>query len=375
LHILFLNSWYPSRVLPVNGDFIQRHAETMALKHKITSIHIVTDEKISSNELFDKSINGVRTLIYYLKPVNSDIKKHLLFFNKYMELIKLSGHFDLIHVNRIFPAGIVALYLNHTKSIPYIITEHFTGYLKSRSGQLSKTEIFFTKRIVKKAQIVCPVSKNLKDNMTSLGFKGNYLSIPNIINTEIFKPKEENHKRFTITHISNLVNDHKNISGILRTISKLQDHIPDLLFYLIGDDPFQYEEDIKSLNIKPENITLIDQIPYKEVASYIQKSDLFLMFSNYENLPCVILEAFACGVPVISTDVGGISEYFPDNFGKLVPKGDEKIFFNEILNFYKEQNKPDKNKMFAYAEKHFSKTAVLSKYTQLYQQILKDKEI
>ncbi len=372
MHILFLNSWYPSRVLPVNGDFIQRHAETMAMQHRITSIHVITDEKISKDELSDKVINGVRTLIYYLKPVSSEIKKHILFFNKYMELFKLSGHIDLIHVNRIFPAGMVALYLNRTRSIPYIITEHYTGYLNYRSEQLSKTELLFTENIVKRAKVVCPVSKNLEDNMIRLGFQGNYQNIPNVVDTAIFKPDRADHKRFTLTHISSLVNDHKNISGILRTISKLQNHIPDLLFYLIGYNPFQYQDEISQLKIKPQNIILINQIPYREVASYLQQTDLLLMFSNYENLPCVILEAFACGVPVISTDVGGISEYFPDEFGKLVSKGDENEFFNKILNFYNEKKKPDKNKMNAFAEKHFSKTAVLSEYTRIYHQILKD---
>jgi len=86
-----------------------------------------------------------------------------------------------------------------------------------------------------------------------------------------------------------------------------------LLFNLIGDDPSRYKKEISNLKIDPENIKLIDQIPHREVASILQSTDLLLMFSNYENLPCVILEAFACGVPVISTDVGGIKEYFPEN--------------------------------------------------------------
>jgi len=49
LHILFLCSWFPSRVLPTNGDFILRHAEAVATKHKVTAIHVITDEKLKSN--------------------------------------------------------------------------------------------------------------------------------------------------------------------------------------------------------------------------------------------------------------------------------------------------------------------------------------
>jgi glycosyltransferase involved in cell wall biosynthesis len=266
----------------------------------------------------------------------------------------------------------VALYLNYIKSVPYIITEHYTGYLNFRSKQLSKTEIFFTKNIIKKAKTVCPVSTNLKDNMINLGFQGKYKVIPNIVDTEIFKPETKINKRFTISHISSLVDDHKNISGILRTVSKLQEYIPDILFYLIGENPFQYTNEIKALNIKSENIILIGQIPYHEVASYLQDSDILIMFSNYENLPCIILEAFACGTPVISTDVGGISELFPDSFGKLISRGDEDELLNTILSFYRSNIQPDKNKMHIYGKVHFSREVILSEYSGLYHNILKD---
>jgi glycosyltransferase involved in cell wall biosynthesis len=370
LHILFLNSWYPSRVLPTNGDFIQRHAETTALQHQVTSIHVITDTDIEKNELSDRIINGIRTLIYYLKPKGSEMRKQIVFFKKYLELIDLAGPFDLIHVNRIYPAGIVALYLKRKKNIPYIITEHFTGYLSQRSKQLSKTELFFDRHIVKNAAFICPVTTDLKKNMQDLGLHGNYHVIPNIVDTNIFKPRKKEHRSFTITHISSLVNDHKNISGILKTISKIQQEIPDLLFNLIGDDPSRYKKEISNLKIDPENIKLIDQIPHREVASILQSTDLLLMFSNYENLPCVILEAFACGVPVISTDVGGIKEYFPENFGNLISPGDENALFDSILNLYNKKDHPGKETMHQYAEKEFGKESILSKYNKLYYEIL-----
>ncbi|MCK5637765.1 MAG: hypothetical protein KAH67_03580, partial [Flavobacteriaceae bacterium] len=83
LHILFLNSWYPSKVLPNNGDFIQRHAEAVALKHRVTAIHVITDQNITKNTIEDSNLNGVRTLIAYLKPYNSKFTKQFYFFKAY----------------------------------------------------------------------------------------------------------------------------------------------------------------------------------------------------------------------------------------------------------------------------------------------------
>ncbi len=90
----------------------------------------------------------------------------------------------------------------------------------------------------------------------------------------------------------------------------------------------------------------------------MQSADVFALFSNYENLPCVILESFSCGLPVISTDVGGISEFFPKNFGKLITKQDSEKLLESILHFYKKEKKYDVSKMHQYVIDNFSTEVV-----------------
>ena len=126
LHILFLSSWYPSRILPHNGDFIQRHAEAVATKHTVTAIHVVGDNTLEEKiEIDDTSINNVRTLIGYFKPSKNPIIKSLRFLKTYLKLIKLAGNFNLVHLNRIYPAGPIAIYLKWFKNKPFIISEHW----------------------------------------------------------------------------------------------------------------------------------------------------------------------------------------------------------------------------------------------------------
>ena len=81
LHILFLNSWYPSRVLDFNGDFIQRHAEAVSLQHEVTSLHIISDPNCKQAiEIVKKEINGINTIIGYIKQTQNPIIKAYLFF-------------------------------------------------------------------------------------------------------------------------------------------------------------------------------------------------------------------------------------------------------------------------------------------------------
>jgi hypothetical protein len=226
LHILFLNSWYPSRILPTNGDFIQRHAEAVVLNNKVTSIHVITDKSVQKNEIIDRNINGVRTIIAYLKPTKFQISKIYQFFSAYKKLVSLCGEFDLVHVNRLFPTGIIAIWLKMTWSKPYIISEHYTNYLQPLSKKLKKIEILIAKLITKQAGYVCPVSKNLSKSMQKLGFSGNYRVIPNVVDTNVFIPLEKKYSVFTLVHISSLYNDQKNVKGILRVIKKLENHMP-----------------------------------------------------------------------------------------------------------------------------------------------------
>lgn len=370
LHILFINSWYPSKILPNNGDFIQRHAEAVALKNKVTVIHVITDKSINYTEISDKNINGIRTIIAYIKPIRLKFNKLYQFYKTYFKLISLSGEFDIVHVNRLYPVGIIAVFLKLFKGKRFIISEHFTGYLQAHSNNINRTELFLSKIIVKQASYVCPVSENLKQNMQILGLEGNYKIVPNVVDTDVFTPKENNNEPFTLIHLSSLVDEHKNITGILNAIGKLQDHIPDFLFYLIGDNPFQYQDLIDSLKINPKNIKLIDQIKHHEVSKYLQKSNVLILFSNYENLPCVILEAFACGVKVISTNVGGIHEFFPSTYGKLINVKEGNQLLNEIINLYNENKNLQKNEMHKYAEDHFSKEKINDEFSILYHSIL-----
>ena len=127
-------------------------------------------------------------------------------------------------------------------------------------------------------------------------------------------------------------------------------------------------KEYKKLNIK--NIHIIDQISNIEVADYLKKTNVFIIFSNYENLPCVILEAFASGVPVVSTNVGGISEYFPENFGYLTTPKDEIEFEKAILKIYNKKLNFDKKLMHNYAKKNFGIKTIANSFSKKYYKAL-----
>lgn len=373
LTILFLCGWYPSRVSPNNGDFIQRHAKAVSLLHNVEVIHIISDENCrKKNDIETTKIDGVKTHIGYVQKTNNPILKLIRFWKTYLILLKKVNNFDIVHLNEIFPFGLFALHLKWLKKKPYIISEHWTGYHKPQSKNINFIQKVLSRLIVRNAVFVCPVSNNLQQSMQSFKFEGNYRRVPNVVDTALFSPEVNTNTTFTITHVSNMVNEHKNIEGILRVISKIEGKITNIQFRLIGENSKKYCTYSKELNINSNTVLFIDHIPHNEVAAELKKSNLFVLFSNYENLPCVILEAFSCGTPVISTNVGGISEFFPNEFGYLIQPKDEHELEQKIIEIYTNY-KYNKTAIHNYAKEHFSELKIAEEFSNLYQLSQKQK--
>lgn len=369
LHILFLCGWYPSNVLPKNGDFIMRHAKTVSAMHTVSVLHIISKPRISKTEIEVEKDNDLHTYIAYIKPSKNPFFKLYRFWFAYQALLKKIGGFDIVHLNKLYPFGLLALHLKKIKKLPYIISEHWTGYLLKEKKSLPWLEQILSKKITANASFVCPVSSDLKNSMLKSGLRGNYQIIPNVVNTTLFKPTLKTSKVFTITHISSLLDKHKNISGMLRVAKQLEDCIDSFQWNFIGGTEGQFKNLIKNLDFKKNQVCFIDHIDHKKVPGFLNASDVFILFSNYENLPCVILEAFSCGVSVIATKVGGIQEFFPNEFGFLIDKKNEQQLLDKIISLYKEP-KNQQPIMHQYAIDNFSSEKICDSFTKLYREAL-----
>jgi glycosyltransferase involved in cell wall biosynthesis len=386
LNILFLSSWYPNRVLPKLGNFVQRHAECVALSSNVVALHVCSDNNCKEKfELEESTINSVFTVIVYYKKVNHKIpvllqiqkmwrysKAHFIGLKRiYTKLDQI----DIVHHNITYPAGIIALYLKKRRNIPYLITENWTGYLPSKKVKLSYFQKKISKIITRNAFCITPVSNDLKAAMISLGFNSNYEVVYNVVDMDLFKQKKINPspQKVKILHVSSLNDAHKNISGILSAVSELAKYRTDFEVWFIGDsEDKSYMETAKKLFIYNTFAFFYGVKSSAEIAEIMRQADCFLLFSNYENLPCVMIEAFACGLPVISSSVGGIPEHISSERGILLPPNDEKKLheaMSKMIDSLKSYSY-NSSSIRAYANDNFSYKKVSQKFHQLYEKIL-----
>ncbi|MCH3880852.1 MULTISPECIES: glycosyltransferase family 4 protein [Tenacibaculum] len=373
LHILFLCGWYPSKVNPTNGDFIQRHAEAVTLENTVSVLHVVTDKNYSQNiEYSFEIINGVKTHIAYVKATKNPFLKGILFLKAFKTILSKINSIDLVHLNVLYPFGLFALYLKWFKKKKYIITEHWTRYLYPQVNDISFIEKNISKLICKNAFLICPVSTELEDSMLKNKFKGNYQKIGNVVDTSLFTPKKKTNTVFNLLHVSSLLDHHKNISGMLKVAKQLENKIGEFTWKFVGGKQDQYQELINTLNFSKAKIEFINHVPQEILVTYLQEADIYISFSNYETFGIVMAEALSCGVPVISTNTGILNELEQnEEFYKIISIKDKVALLEEIENFKQASKKGDQLKMHDFIVKNYSKKAISNQFSEIYHKSLK----
>ena len=117
------------------------------------------------------------------------------------------------------------------------------------------------------------------------------------------------------------------------------------------------------------DITWSGEIPYSQVAWEMQQASAFVLFSNHENFPCVIVEALSCGLPVITSDAGGAGECIDVNNGKVVPVGNQEKLLSamtEVMDHYHIYNR---KKIAENAKNAFSYPVIGQQFSKLYDEI------
>lgn len=382
-NILFLTSWFPNKIKPQAGNFIKNHALCVSSFCNVFVIYVRAREQKEEIIIEENSNDGILELIAYYKKYNSKFpllsfvikfKDKIHAYKKtYKYLIQKVKSIDLVHVNVMLPAGVFAKILLKKYKIPYIITEHWTKFLSISNDSFTFLEKKMIKNIGKKASAICPVSKNLKNEMIQFGLNNKYFVVPNVVNTNIFFPPKQEvfHQKIRFLHISHLEDKHKNVSGILNSFKKLSSFRSDFFLTISGNRNIEiHKAYAEKLNFPKKMICFEGSKSQEEVAESMRNHDVFIMFSNYENLPCVISEAHVTGIPVISSDVGGVSEMIDDGNGILVDAGNEAMLLEKIIQIMDNIKEYSKGKISEKAKERYSYESVGNKYYEIYKNVL-----
>ncbi len=398
MNILHLLSWFPTPDDPTLGNFCVRMID--ALPEECHSVILsVCDGKDMTKSFEVKEIPGVRHthVQIYIRPPKINAIRKLKMLRMYQYGLKyIKQRFfnpDLIHLHVTYPLGQVALLWKKLLGYKYVLTEHWTIYQPQNKdvlvGKLKRKII----KIANNAELIMPVSLDLQRCMEGHGVNNRFQVIYNLVNTDMFtlrQPPCIDSNRTTssrndlqgsikndihvwkkhILHISTLRDEAKNFSGILRTIERLRKQRDDFELHVIHDyDAPEFKTFVKEHHLE-DCVIFHGKKTSAEVAQAYQDADFFVLFSNFENLPCVIVEAFASGVPVLSTSVGGIAEIVSPERGILIPQGDEEALLQGMNQLLDHSSEYDRQAIRDYAIKTFAAQNIGQQIFEAYKEVI-----
>lgn len=385
MKILWLCSWFPNDLDAYGGDFIERHAKSLALHHPLDVIHVVQNQALSGLDNAGSSVksqNGLLIRIHTLPVFRSGIS----FFNKTLfnvsyffrlrkildDYIKTKGRPDIIHVHVPVKIGAGALYIYKKYHIPYVVTEHNSAYFPHIPGHYHSLNFYYrwiTRQSFRKALAVSSVSDWLTDRLQYLFIFNQKKVIRNSVDTDLFyyTPSRNIKKRFI--HVS-MMEPLKNVDGIIKAFIELNRSVSDWELVLVGpiNDDLKKMIDAGGIN---DNVIMTGLISYQQVAEQMRQADALVHFSRYENLPCVISEALCCGLTVISSDVGGIKEIIDHHNGILVKSEDIYTLKDVIMKFVMNDYSYNKETISKNAIIKFNYHTIGLQLLQWYQELLK----
>lgn len=344
-YVLVIPSWYPSERDAFNGDFNQRTIDALSYRKKQVVVYVVGIPQI--NKIKVKSVSDGHVdinIAYYSKSVLPIIGKflnflyYLLYNHKIINNeIKRRGCPLYIHTYVFFPAGLISWYFAKKYRLKNVLSEHWTAFYNYSKQSLSSEPFFLRflfKRILNSFDLILPVADALGAEMKKWNQEVLCKTIPNVVNTDYFNFNAIcKHQEFTFLHVSTM-SFQKNPEMLLDAFEAVLMKIPVLKLNLIGPSNDDLKHRVSTSDSLRDAVKFLGEMDNKSVAREMKKCHSLILNSRFENLPCVILEALCCGLPVVSSDVGGVSEILTKDNGLIFAEGNRNQLIQSILIIY-----------------------------------------
>lgn len=300
---------------------------------------ICADEPKSNN----KFINGISItrLKYLFKVTNTNITLKLPF-----EIYKRK--FDVIHTHMPTPwSADISILMGKFMKKKTVITIHNdidkTSFISKIITEIYLHSVFLLSLSL--VDVIIIVNKDWERTFTNTGgilkrYQHKIKVLPNGVDVNIFKPLNILKEKNTVLFVSILDKHHKykGLDYLLESIVLVKKKIPNVKLIVVGEGELKspYIEKTKELGIE-KNVEFLGEKKENELVKLYNKSSVFVLPSTeIEGFGIVAIEAMACGVPIIATNVVGVaSEIKEENCGIIIKSKSSKVLSESILKILK----------------------------------------
>ena len=339
MHILITPSWYATPKDLIRGSFFREQAH--ALLRAGFRVSVIAPQQRSIRHWRPRSLlhksgfqhwddAGVPTYLHcgwgwFSKAPRLHhaiwLRSGWRLFDKY---IRRYGQPDLLHAHGALNGGVLAAEISAEYGIPFVVTEHSSRFGRDLLGHCQQRS---AQAVFRRAAARLAVSPELGRLLQSTygSAVGPFEWVPNLVDP-MFRPSDGDRPKsggpLRLLSVAAL-NKNKGHSVLLNAVKEAITNRCDLQLRLVGEglERRSIENQIQQLGLG-ERVKLLGQLNRSEVLREMQDCDALVVSSYYETFGVVLIEAHACGKPVISTACGGPNCVVNESNGFLVPPGD-----------------------------------------------------
>lgn len=365
MKILFLTPWYPDEKNPNHGIFIRDQAVALSSQHEVIIVSSKVDYKkfgiktFEIKESFFQNVKEYRLVINRSLPIYNQLNYFLISTQVAVRVAK-QWKPDIIHGNIGYPGGFWSWLVSKRINIPFIITEHTFIYNNFRSFAHKKLTLF----ALRKAATVVTVSSKAADEIKKYVDRDIQV-VPNIVDVSNYSIVPYSQGTVVIGFLGSLSSTKKGLDILLRALSRTEKNF---ILHIGGGGAMldTYKKLAKELGISAK-CKFLDFVQPDEVPIFMSQLHFFVNASLFESFGIAIVEAMASGLPVVSFDNGGPSDFINKANGVLVENQDEEKL-KEMMEWMMENYQTyDRERIRASVVDRFSKKTFLTGMNKVYQ--------
>lgn len=377
MRVLVIPSWYPSGADKLMGIYHKEYTEALNKYGVDADMLFIDRQRLSKpikylfmkKEEIEEEVNYkvYKYRMLNLSPISYDLqmKNYVKRLEKgFKKYLKNNPKPDVLHAQVTVPAGYAVCVLGKKYNIPVVVTEHCGTFEKFFENEKYRKYGMY----VLENSNFTTVSNYMKKEILKYTDKCDVIA--NQVNVELFKneKKREVGETFKLV-MACALREGKRLDIAFKAIKKLTDEGLKIHLDVIGDG---FYEDIFKKSMVDEGVEayveFLGRKSKKEIAERFLDEDALLISSEFESFAIPGVEALASGMPVISTECCGPSEFVDEKCGELCRVNDYEDMARAIKKVYENYPSYKREYMESVAER-FSEANVIAKAKEIYESL------
>ena len=374
MKVWIVPSWYIREDSPLDGLFFREQAQAL-MEAGVQVCVLYADARFRPGRLrkgLYRAADEVPTFVCRRRSLvpywerGRHMQKARMLEALYRAAEREFGRPDIIHLHSC-RAGPETLRLCRRHGLPLVYTEHYSGVMRESLPSGLREEF---DRTLAGCDRAIAVSSALRARM--LRRRPDTFCVPDMVDTRVFRILPQEDAPGTVFAAMGNLLSVKNFGLLLRAFARALPELPGASLVIAGDGPQRetLEAQIGRLGLSGR-ARLCGSVPHVEAPAFYGRCDCLVCSSVIETFGMTLVEALACGRPVIATRCGGPSDIVTARNGMLVEPGDAEAMARAMIEMARGRGRYDRAAIRRECEQAFGRAAVTARLCGIYQDLLR----